>query len=77
MKGNADCLLIQEGPITTDFKSQGTTINSEDYQELLSVVKEYVRSKRRGLQTKTKMFRQDNARLHTAACTIAKNQAVD
>ena len=62
----------RKGPITVDFKSQGTTVNSENYCELLNVVKEDIRNKRKGLQTRGVVFHQDNARPHTAARTMAK-----
>jgi histone-lysine N-methyltransferase SETMAR len=50
-----------QGPITLDFKSQGTTVNSANYCELLGKVKEDIRNKRRGLQSKGVIFHQDNA----------------
>ena len=62
----------RKGPITLDFKSHGTNVNSENYCELLGVVKEDVRNKRKGLQTRGVVFHQDNARPHTAARTMAK-----
>ena len=47
-------------------------MNSENYCELLGVVKEDVRNKRKGLQTRGVVFHQVNARPHTAARTMAK-----
>ena len=61
-----------EGPLTPDFKSQGTRVNSANYCELLDKVKEDIRNKRRGLQSKGVIFHQDNARPHTANRTLEK-----
>lgn len=62
----------KKGPITVDFKSLGTTVNFENYCELLNMVKKDIRNKRKGLQSKGVVFHQDNARPHTAARTMAK-----
>ena len=61
-----------EGLITLGFKSQGTTVNSANYCELLDKVKEDIRNKRRDLQSKGAIFHQDNARPHTANRTLEK-----
>ena len=61
-----------EGAITLDFKSQGTTVNSANYCELLDKVKEDIRNKRIDLQSKRVIFHQDNARPHTANRTLEK-----
>lgn len=62
----------RNGPISLDFKCQGNTVNSQNYCELLAVVKQDIRNKRRGLQTRGVVFHQDNARPHNAARTMAK-----
>ena len=62
----------RQGPITLDFKSQGNNVNSQNYCELLAVVKQDIKNKRRGLLSRGVVFHQDNARPHTAARTMAK-----
>ena len=52
--------------------SHGTTVNSENYCELLTQVKKDIKNKRRGLQSRGVILLQDNARPHTAAITLAK-----
>ncbi|KAF6036849.1 hypothetical protein EB796_004845 [Bugula neritina] len=52
--------------------SQGTTVNSENYCELLTVDEQDIKSKIRSLQAEVVMLNQDNASPHTAARTMAK-----
>ncbi|XP_067929080.1 histone-lysine N-methyltransferase SETMAR-like [Watersipora subatra] len=57
------------GPITISFLEQGTTVNSENYCQLLQQVKD-IKNNRRGMQSRGVILHQDNARPHTATRTI-------
>lgn len=61
-----------KGPVTIDFLQRGTTVNAENYCELLGKVKDDIRSRRRGLLSRGVILLQDNARPHTAARTLAQ-----
>ncbi|XP_067947100.1 histone-lysine N-methyltransferase SETMAR-like [Watersipora subatra] len=58
------------GPITVSFLEQGTTVNSENYCQLLQQVKKDIKNKRRGMQSRGVILHQDSARPHTATRTI-------
>jgi len=60
-----------KGPIMEDYLEKGRTINSERYcQMLTNKLKPAIRTKRRGLLSKTVVLLHDNARPHTAAVTV-------
>ena len=59
-------------PVTIGFPPKGSTVNAKNYCELLETVRGNIRSKWRGLLTIGVILLQDNARLHTAARTLAK-----
>lgn len=62
-----------KGPITISFLEKGTTVNSENYCQLLQQVKKDIKNKRRGMQSRGVILLQDNARPHTARRT---NEAI-
>ena len=55
-----------------DYLEKGKTINSEYYCNLLDQLDKNIREKRPGLQKKTIIFHQDNARVHTSFLTMVK-----
>ena len=59
-----------QGPVLEHYQERGTTINSARYSEMLTDrLKPAIRSKRRGLLSKSVVLLYDNARPHTAAHT--------
>ena len=59
-----------QGPVLEHYQERGKTINSAQYNEILTdKVKPAIRSKRRGLLSKGVVLLHDNARPHTAAHT--------
>ena len=59
------------GPILLHFQEKGQTGNSARYSDMLvNELKPVIRSKRRGLLSKTVMLLHDNARPHTAVHTV-------
>jgi histone-lysine N-methyltransferase SETMAR len=59
------------GPILEHYIEHGQTVNSERYSAMLKdKLKPAIRSKRRGLVSKTLLLHHDNARTHAAAATI-------
>lgn len=58
-----------KGPILVDFLTDRKTVNAEYYSQLLSKVRDAVRSKRRGLLSKGIILLHDNARPHVARLT--------
>ena len=59
------------GPILVHFQEKGQTVTSARYSDMLvNDLKPAIRSKRRGLLSKTVLLLHDNARPHTAAHTV-------
>ena len=59
-----------QGPVLEHYQERGTTINSARYSEMLTDrLKPAIRSKRRGLLSKSVVLLHDNAHPHTAAHT--------
>ena len=61
-----------KGVLLIDYLEKGKTINSEYYCNLLDQLDKNIREKRPGLQKKTIIFHQDNARVHTSFLTMVK-----
>ena len=61
-----------KGVLLIDYLEKGKTINSEYYCNLLDQLDKNIREKRSGLQKKTIIFHQDNARVHTSFLTMVK-----
>ena len=61
-----------KGVLLIDYLEKGKTINSEYYCNLLDQLDKNIREKRPGLQKKTIIFHQDNARVHTGFLTMVK-----
>ena len=58
--------------MTISFLPKGSTVNADNYCELLETVRGDIRYKRRGLLATAVILLQDNARPYTAARTLAK-----
>jgi hypothetical protein len=59
------------GPLLVHFQEKGQTVTSARYIDMLvNELKPAIRSKRRGLLSKTVLLLNDNARPHTAAHTV-------
>jgi hypothetical protein len=55
--------------LVVEFMQQGTTIMSQIYCRTLKKLHRAIQNKRRGMLTSSVVLLDDNARLHTAACT--------
>lgn len=58
------------GTINISFHLKGSTVNSDDYCELLRHVKKDIKIKKMGHQSEVVMLHHENARSHTAGQTV-------
>lgn len=61
----------RHGVILVDFMERGTTINSDQYCEILEKLRRAIQNRRRGRLTKGVWLHHDNARVHTSRKTTA------
>lgn len=60
-----------KGVIMVDFLGKGETINADYYCTLIRRLREEIKIKRPGMLSKKVLYHQDNARVHTAAKSLA------
>lgn len=60
----------QNGVLLVDFLEKGQTVTSERYCQTLRTLRRAIQNKRRGMLSSGIVFLHDNARPHTAHCTV-------